>query len=268
MPDSDGDGLDDQEDQCVGEYGVDGVGCPYPDGDNVPDAQDQCPFDNGGGSPTGCPSSGTGCTTGSVDDPQSDADCDGIADTVDTICPNQPGPASNNGCPLSSGGGGGASGAGSTGTSAGGSQSSGSAGTTSGAATSSTSSPTATPRIASAADLARFSNCVVSTLYAERVRIRNAPSVDAEVVGGLTPGEIYAATLRETAADGDWFQVEGGWVAGWVTQQNAACADLPALGDEIVALPALGGESNDVNDLRVRFEAFMLWLRLLAFLGR
>lgn len=226
--DSDGDGVNDEADQCPSDFGLDGAGCPYYDGDDVPDSADACPFENGGVSSDGCPPvSGGGCTVGPVDNTRRDDDCDQIADAEDA-CPLQSGPLSNNGCPLPAGA---------------------NADTTDGSTevngTSATGNdtPSTAVSIPTVADLNRFTNCVVSTMLAERVRMRAAPSVDAEVVGGLVPGEIYAASLRETTADGDWFQVEGGWVAGWVTQQNAACAELPALGDEIVALPALGSEA-------------------------
>jgi hypothetical protein len=224
--DTDGDGDRDTHDRCPTDYGSLG-GCPVEDGDNVPDnGSDICPLQNGEGSPNGCPQSG--CIIGRVDSMIQDGDCDGVADYYDQ-CTGAAGPASSNGCPL-------------PGAPPDSPLNFADAENTADSTQSSPNIPA--PVIASPEELARYANCVVSPRYDERVRIRATPDTDAEVVGTLLPGEIYAVTLAATSPDGDWYQVAGGWVAGWVTQQNAACADLPALGEDITALPVLGGESD------------------------
>ena len=82
--DSDGDGIADAKDKCPNEIGVELFkGCPDPndsDGDGVPNSIDGCPGIKG--SLQGCP----------------DSDKDSIADKFDS-CRDQPGPASNKGCP-------------------------------------------------------------------------------------------------------------------------------------------------------------------------
>jgi outer membrane protein OmpA-like peptidoglycan-associated protein len=102
-PDSDGDGIPDSKDQCVlvpedKDGYQDSDGCPDVDNDldTVPDEKDKdattgksCANDpedpDGFEDADGCP------------DP--DNDKDGVLD-LDDMCPNEPGPASNKGCPL------------------------------------------------------------------------------------------------------------------------------------------------------------------------
>jgi hypothetical protein len=87
--DNDEDGVPDNLDACSTRgdegYGIYPNGCPIEDsdGDGIPDNQDLCVNDFGL-APHGCP----------------DTDGDGIPDHHDA-CPYEPGPASNNGCPLS-----------------------------------------------------------------------------------------------------------------------------------------------------------------------
>lgn len=86
-PDSDGDGLSDNEDRCPNQAGpASNNGCPISDsdGDGIPDDQDNCPNQAG-------PASNNGC-------PLPDYDNDGVADTVDR-CPTQIGNEAYNGCP-------------------------------------------------------------------------------------------------------------------------------------------------------------------------
>ena len=82
-PDADGDGVNDQNDQCPQLAGVPPLGCPPPppdeDGDGVPDADDRCPGVAGVASDNpeknGCPL------------PPPDADGDGVPD-ADDKCPS------------------------------------------------------------------------------------------------------------------------------------------------------------------------------------
>jgi len=88
IPDSDGDGINDQEDKCPNQAGVAKYnGCPIPDsdGDGINDELDKCPNQAGTAKYNGCP--------------VPDSDGDGINDEQDK-CPSEAGPASNNGCPI------------------------------------------------------------------------------------------------------------------------------------------------------------------------
>ena len=88
-PDWDGDGLDNSEDPCPGEFGKkSNDGCPDSDNDGVVDKYDRCPEVNG-------PFSNDGC-------PWPDTDGDGVLDKDDN-CPNEPGVNSARGCPDSDG---------------------------------------------------------------------------------------------------------------------------------------------------------------------
>ncbi len=91
IPDSDGDGIYDDTDLCVDTAGsADYGGCPVPDtdGDGIPDDVDACPDQPG-------PYDGCALT---------DLDGDGVYDDGTDQCPEVAGPASNNGCPMDSDG--------------------------------------------------------------------------------------------------------------------------------------------------------------------
>ncbi|MCA9577228.1 MAG: OmpA family protein [Myxococcales bacterium] len=90
-PDNDSDGILDVEDECPLEAeDIDGYedanGCPDPDndGDGIPDATDRCPVEAG-------PSANQGC-------PWPDTDGDTVVDPVDS-CVNVPGTVEYHGCP-------------------------------------------------------------------------------------------------------------------------------------------------------------------------
>ncbi len=87
VPDSDGDGIDDEHDKCPNVAGLAKYdGCPIPDtdGDGINDEEDKCPTVAGLAKYNGCPAP--------------DRDNDGINDDEDK-CPDVAGIASNNGCP-------------------------------------------------------------------------------------------------------------------------------------------------------------------------
>ena len=82
-PDSDADGIPDKDDACPQEAGLQQFqGCPDTDGDGIADKDDKCPQVAGLQNLQGCP----------------DTDGDGIADGDDK-CPDVAGPRENGGCP-------------------------------------------------------------------------------------------------------------------------------------------------------------------------
>ena len=88
IPDSDGDGINDNDDKCPNQAGLAKYnGCPVPDsdGDGVNDELDKCPNQAGLAKYDGCPIP--------------DSDGDGINDELDK-CPNQAGVAKYEGCPI------------------------------------------------------------------------------------------------------------------------------------------------------------------------
>ena len=86
IPDTDGDGINDEEDSCVNVAGLKEFhGCPDTDGDGIPDKDDKCPTVKGVAKYQGCPIP--------------DTDGDGVNDDED-LCPNEAGPASTKGCPI------------------------------------------------------------------------------------------------------------------------------------------------------------------------
>ena len=88
IPDSDGDGINDNDDKCPNQAGVAKYnGCPVPDsdGDGINDELDKCPNQAGLAKYDGCPIP--------------DSDGDGINDESDK-CPNQAGVAKYDGCPV------------------------------------------------------------------------------------------------------------------------------------------------------------------------
>jgi outer membrane protein OmpA-like peptidoglycan-associated protein len=86
IPDTDGDSVNDEEDSCKDVAGLRKFnGCPDTDGDNIMDKEDKCPSIAGVAKYNGCP--------------VPDTDKDGIPDDED-LCPNDPGPASSKGCPV------------------------------------------------------------------------------------------------------------------------------------------------------------------------
>jgi outer membrane protein OmpA-like peptidoglycan-associated protein len=88
IPDTDGDGINDEQDKCPTVAGLAKYnGCPIPDtdGDGINDEEDKCPNQAGVAKYGGCPIP--------------DTDGDGINDEEDK-CPNRPGLADNFGCPV------------------------------------------------------------------------------------------------------------------------------------------------------------------------
>jgi hypothetical protein len=194
---------------------------PDRDGDGVPDSRDNCISDPGPASNNGCPENNPVRPT---DVPPPDSDGDGTADPLDR-CPNEAGDGANGGCPV-------------------------------GSAT--TESPVVEPvnLIAAPTD----GNCVASTEGTSPVNIRQYPTIDAEVVGTISPNEWVEILLMYTNDDivtsehvmGDetpftlfpfdtdppnpdypvWFFVKdsdspaSGWVAEAVLRMGGDCSDF------------------------------------------
>ena len=109
-PDTDGDGVADKDDACPQVAGLASLaGCPDGDGDGVPDKDDKCPTEAGLKALMGCPDAdGDGVADGDDKCPNEagiaalmgcpDGDGDGIADGDDD-CPTEAGTAANGGCP-------------------------------------------------------------------------------------------------------------------------------------------------------------------------
>ncbi|WP_083926111.1 DUF6089 family protein [Neolewinella persica] len=109
-PDTDGDGVADKDDDCPEVAGLANLkGCPDGDGDGVPDKDDACPTEAGEAALMGCPDrDGDGVADKDDKCPDEagvaalmgcpDGDGDGIADGDDD-CPAEPGTAANGGCP-------------------------------------------------------------------------------------------------------------------------------------------------------------------------
>lgn len=84
--DSDGDGIEDQDDECPELKGIAKFnGCPDSDNDGIIDPKDKCPNESGPAELDGCPD-------------KTDSDGDGILDKQDS-CPNLAGLSQFNGCP-------------------------------------------------------------------------------------------------------------------------------------------------------------------------
>ncbi|MAU08236.1 MAG: hypothetical protein CL607_00325 [Anaerolineaceae bacterium] len=67
--------------------------------------------------------------------------------------------------------------------------------------------------------------CVLATLGPDAVNVRQGTSTDTAIVGSLNPFEIYSVIGRN--ADSSWLQINGGWVAAFVTRQGGNCSTLP-----------------------------------------
>ena len=115
-PDSDGDGIPDEEDLCPKLPGLEEfTGCPDTDGDGIHDLADKCPEISGLKEMGGCPDSDGDGLSDNEDDcpnmagaiinkgcPRNDDDNDGIPNNIDE-CPFDAGTVALNGCPDSDG---------------------------------------------------------------------------------------------------------------------------------------------------------------------
>ncbi|MBL8786150.1 MAG: OmpA family protein [Deltaproteobacteria bacterium] len=113
-PDSDADGIPDNEDACPLQKGVETArGCPDQDRDGLSDSFDACPDRPGPQNQRGCPDTDGDGVADDLDQcfqvpgvverqgcppPPPDADGDGVLD-ADDFCPEDPGPVFAGGCP-------------------------------------------------------------------------------------------------------------------------------------------------------------------------
>lgn len=74
-------------------------------------------------------------------------------------------------------------------------------------------------------DLPTTGACMIATLEANAVNIRQTPSTDAPIVGQIDPLQIYPVIGRN--ADSSWWQIAQGWLAGFVTRRGGDCASVP-----------------------------------------
>ena len=73
-------------------------------------------------------------------------------------------------------------------------------------------------------DLPTSGACVLATIDADPVNIRQGTSTDTAIVGQISPLQVYSVIGRN--ADSSWFQIDGGWVAGFVTRRGGDCSTL------------------------------------------
>ncbi len=216
-PDSDGDGIPDNQDECPDRAGQSNFGCPLgtpelsgpateepapppqqcpdPDGDGIPGDEtcgtDRCPFISGVGSRYGGVDGQDGCPV--------DSDQDGTNDGNDQ-CPFQAGPAANNGCPT---------------------------GDTNQQDPGQGQQQEPEPQMPALPD---GNICYVAPAGEYDVNKRAEPTTDAQIVDGLLFTNYYAP-VAQTIVDGTvWFQFDdGAFASGAVLRSNAACANLPTL---------------------------------------
>ncbi|MCC6612799.1 MAG: thrombospondin type 3 repeat-containing protein [Anaerolineae bacterium] len=146
-----------------------------------------------------------------------DSDGDGLPDANDS-CPQQAGPRENVGCPqqtVDSDGDGLPDDVDACPNIAGPRESGGCA-----------PSPSPQPQIVQP-QLPTTGSCVIATLDANNVNVREQPTTESAIVGALDPTQIYDVIGQN--ADGSWFQVNvnAGWVAGFVTRRGGDCTNLP-----------------------------------------
>lgn len=141
-----------------------------------------------------------------------DSDGDGVPDRIDR-CPNEPGPANNDGCPRQPR---------PTRTPVPQSNESPVAPTN----TPPTAVPTATA--IPPAYIAPDGPCAVSP-RGSRVNIRAYPDTDADIVGQLQPGGLYPVTTIVYLDGGTWFAVDGGWVSGVAVVAGGLCGEVPRI---------------------------------------
>lgn len=192
------------------------------DEDGIPDNQDKCPREYAPNTPDGCPVATVDTDGDTVPDNQdvcpnepgipewggcADADSDGLTTQYDQ-CPTQAGPRENNGCPTPI-------------------------------------TPTPTPPQVTAVPLPELPTtgpCVLATLSESRVNVRSGASTNDPAVGQLEPTGIYNVIGKTTAADGVWYQISSGWVAGFVVRTGGDCSTVPDASQAATPIPDTDGD--------------------------
>jgi hypothetical protein len=89
--------------------------------------------------------------------------------------------------------------------------------------------PTATATATTALpNLPTSGGCVVATNDYDAVNIRSKPSLEADILGTMSPFEIYQVIGRN--ADSSWYQIDGdpsGWASASVIRKAGACNAVP-----------------------------------------
>lgn len=85
--------------------------------------------------------------------------------------------------------------------------------------------PTPTDTLQPLPNLPTTGGCVTATIGYEVVNIRNKPSLQADVVGVMSPFDTYQVIGRNAASD--WYQIQPGWVSAGVTRRAGACNAVP-----------------------------------------
>jgi hypothetical protein len=68
--------------------------------------------------------------------------------------------------------------------------------------------------------------CAIAT-YGQVVNVRSGPSLEEDVVGSLYAEQLYYVIGQTQRADGTWWQLNNGWVAGFAVQHGGYCAGYP-----------------------------------------
>ncbi|MFN8528459.1 MAG: hypothetical protein U0670_07600 [Anaerolineae bacterium] len=134
------------------------------------------------------PAENNGCPMGQ---PLPDRDSDGTADFLD-FCPDVRGDSTNNGCPFT---------------------------------VELQASPTATAF--NIPTLPTGGPCIAATGSTVDVNIREYPRLTAPIVGILNPFETVLVTARMSVGGEVWYRTERGWIIGYVMRLGGDCSNLP-----------------------------------------
>lgn len=213
--DSDGDGIPNNEDRCPARPGpADLRGCPpeppaeptsAPASDEPtsapasPEQPPTVPDSDGDGfvdTDDRCPAEAGVPGLGRGDCPDSDGDS--ITNDAD-LCPAEPGTAELNGC----------------------------AAPATDVPTEAEPSTEESPTIGFGALPGPEDACQIGTLNTtQRINIRAAASLEAAVVGTLTPGVLYPVLAVTRTSNGDWYRIADGWVNTGVILQYGDCPEI------------------------------------------
>lgn len=121
-----------------------------------------------------------------------------------------------------------------------------------------TQTPTATASpTAPLPNLPTTGGCVVATKDYDGVNIRSKPSLEASILGTMSPFEIYQVIGRN--ADSSWYQIGGdptGWVSASVLRKAGACNAVPDTYSTPTptSTPAKVARDNEYPDVAVPYD--------------